>query len=368
MTALSTVRDRWHQQVERSALVGFVDALLRGAGQVMFQNNPLTGLLFLTGILYHSRMLAAAGALGLIVSTATALLLDVDRGLIRDGLFGFNGILVGIGLAFFLAPGLYLPVYILVSAAVSTVVMAALSRLLEPWGLPALTAPFVIATWLFLFAVYEFQLVQPGPLIAPLALDPQTASSTTLRPLVDSSVGAGLTVPNLAHALLRGVGQVMFQDSAVTGVFFLVGILVNSRIAGGMAALGSAVAAATALSLGADGWDVYHGLYGFNAVLSAIAVGGTFLVADLASVLYAAFAAVAGAVTMAFTTVLLGPLGMPALTAPFVLATWLFLLPAPSLGVLRSVSLAEVSTPEQARREALGLPDPGTPGPARFSR
>jgi hypothetical protein len=36
------------------AAVGAIDILLRGVGRVMFQNNPITGLLFLVGIFINS--------------------------------------------------------------------------------------------------------------------------------------------------------------------------------------------------------------------------------------------------------------------------------------------------------------------------
>ena len=32
--------DRWDELAQRSPAVGMVDTLLRGVGQVMFQNNP----------------------------------------------------------------------------------------------------------------------------------------------------------------------------------------------------------------------------------------------------------------------------------------------------------------------------------------
>ena len=39
----------------------------------------------------------------------------------------------------------------------------------------------------------------------------------------------GLTIVNLGHGLFR-VGEVMFEDNLLTGVIFLIAILVNSRI------------------------------------------------------------------------------------------------------------------------------------------
>jgi urea transporter len=341
------VADRWAGLAQRSPAVGAVDTLLRGVGQVMFQNNPLTGLLFLVGIFVNSFKLGGAGLLGLAASTLAAHLLGADRALIRAGLFGFNGILVGIALAFFFEFDLLLAVYIVLGAAVSTIVMMALINLLSPWDMPALTAPFVLTTWLLLFAVYQFDFLQPTTLIAPAAPDPAAAIQTELRELATGT--GGLTAANLAHGLFRGVGEVMFEDNLLTGVIFLVAIAVNSRISAAFAVLGSAVGLATALVVGGDGFTAYHGLYGFNAVLCAIAIGGLFYVLTWRSAIYALLAAAFSVVAFAAIAALLSPLGMPALTAPFVLTTWLFLWPKASFRALTPVAVADVTTAESIR-------------------
>jgi urea transporter len=339
--------DSWATMAERNPAVGAVDTLLRGVGQVMFQNNPLTGLLFLVGIFVNSFKLGGAGLLGLAASTLAAHLLGVDRALIRAGLFGFNGILVGIALAFFFEFDFLLAVYIVLGAAVSTIVMMALINLLAPWDMPALTAPFVLTTWLLLFAVYQFDSLQPTALIAPLTPEPGAAVQTALRELATGT--GGLTLANLAHGLFRGVGEVMFEDNLLTGVIFLIAILVNSRVSAVFAVLGSAVALLTALALGADGFSIYHGLFGFNAVLCAIALGGLFYVLTWKSAIYALLAAMFSVIAFGGIAVLLAPIGMPALTAPFVLTTWLFLWPKAGFRALEPVALADITTAENIR-------------------
>ena len=82
----------------------FVDYCLRGVGQVVFMNNPIAGLLILIGLFVASAWLGTAAVISWSSSTLVAILLGMDRGLIRAGLFGFNGILVGAGLSLFLAP------------------------------------------------------------------------------------------------------------------------------------------------------------------------------------------------------------------------------------------------------------------------
>jgi urea transporter len=355
MAALSAPRRAatgWSRLAQSNPAAGVVDTLLRGIGQVMFQNNPLTGLLFLAGIFVNSAKFGGSALLGLAASTLAAYVLGADRALIRAGLFGFNGVLVGIALAFFLEFDLLLAVYIVLGAAVSTVVMMALVNLLSPWDMPALTAPFVLTTWLLVAAVYQFSNVRPGELIVPLPLDPQASIQTELREL--ATAAAGLSAGNLVHALFRGIGEVMFQDNLWTGVIFLVAILVNSRISAAFAVLGSAAGLLTALAVGADGIAVFHGLYGFNAVLTAIALGGLFFVLTWRSAVYALVAAVFTTLAFAGIAVLLSPVGLPALTAPFVLVTWLFLLPKRGFRALEPVPVADVTTAERIRAAHTG--------------
>jgi hypothetical protein len=122
------------------AAVGAIDILLRGVGQVMFQNNPITGLLFLVGIFINSYEYGLTALLGLVVATFAAYLLGADRTLIRNGLFGFNGVLTGIALSVFLQWDWHVALYIILGAIVSTIAMMGLAKLLISWDIAPLTA------------------------------------------------------------------------------------------------------------------------------------------------------------------------------------------------------------------------------------
>jgi len=353
-TALERLTSPWDHLAQENPFVGFLDTLLRGTGQVMFQNNPLTGLLFLVGIFVNSALLGLAGVIGLIVSTLTAVILGADRTAIRAGLFGFNGILAGIGLAFFLQWNGTLVVYIVLVAILTSIVMMALVNWLGARDMPALTAPFVLSAWLFRFAIFQFPHLHPSALILPTPLDPRASVQTALRPLPTSLVGGGITAANLLVAFFRGIGEVFFQDNLITGIIFLIAILVNSRISALFAALGSLVGMLSALFLfGGNGYWVYHGLYGFNGVLTAIALGGLFFVLTWESAIYALVGALISTVVMAAISVLLSPIGMPALTAPFVLTAWLFIGTKAGFRMLHPVPLAAVTNAEHIRQNFL---------------
>lgn len=76
----------------------FVNYNLRGIGQVIFVNNPLSGLLILLALFIQSPWIGLMSIVGVVSSTVTAIALQLDRDTIRSGIFGYNGILVGAAL------------------------------------------------------------------------------------------------------------------------------------------------------------------------------------------------------------------------------------------------------------------------------
>ena len=55
-----------------------------------------------------------------------------------------------------MVPATMLWVYVVLGAAVSVVVMLAIANVVKTWSVAALTAPFVLTTWLLLLATYGF--------------------------------------------------------------------------------------------------------------------------------------------------------------------------------------------------------------------
>ncbi len=295
----------------------FLDSVLRGIGQVMLQNNSYAGLFFATGIFYNSILFGSAVLLGAAVSTATAMLFGAGRAQVRDGLFGFNGALVAIALLYFFEPGVLVWSYVVLAAACTTIVMAALLNVMSTWKMPALTAPFVLTTLLFVLASARFgHLHSTG--ILPTAGLPTAAT-----------VEGVVTVSTLVEGLFAGISQVFFQGNVITGVFFAAGLLVSSRIACAVALLGSLMGALVAWGMGAAEPAIRAGAFGFNPILTAIALGSGYFIFNAASAVYGVFAVITTAVVFAAMSAALEPLGMPALTSPFVLVVWLFLLASP---------------------------------------
>jgi urea transporter len=311
----------WESLCASSAVVRFVDHCLRGIGQVMFQDNPLSGALFFAAIVWGSvaaglPQVAIGGALAIVVATLTARLLRVDATALRSGLYGFNGVLVGLALATFIRTGPLLWAYVALGAAVSVVAMSATASALKTLGVPTLTFPFVLVTWLLLLATYGF---------AGLSGDALPAADVVMP--YESFAVAQLGVVDFLQAALLSVSQVFLKASIVAALLFLAGLAVNSLAAAVAAVAGAFVAVVTAHVLGAESDLITGGLLGFSPVLTAVALGTVFHPPGWRVAAYAALGTVFTVIAQAAFNVALTPLAIPALTAPFVLVTWLFLLP-----------------------------------------
>jgi len=311
----------WEGMCESSGMLRFVDRNLRGIGQVMFQDNPLSGLLFFIAVGWGSfaagvPQVAIGGLVAVLSGTLMAQWLRVEKASINAGLYGFNAYLVGLALATFMAPTPQLWVYVVFGSAVSVVVTIAITNVFKTWNVSALTAPFVLTAWLLLLATNLFSGLDGGalPPVGPIVP-------------IDAAAANPLQVAEFVQGIFTSITQVFLKGHGPAALLFLAGLAVNSIPAAVFGLVGAVAAVVTAHALGAESELVTAGLLGFNPVLTAIALGAVFYRPSPRVVAYLLIATVLSVIVQGALIAALTPFGIPTLTAAFVLVTWLFLLP-----------------------------------------
>lgn len=317
-----TLRRTWNTATEQNKLVQFIDVCLRGCSQVMLQNNPITGLLFFIAIFLGAHFqgmpqVGIACLLGTLVSSLTAYLYKLDSASLRAGLYGYNGCLVGIGMATFLHLSVYLWILVIFGAIISVIATESSVILLKKWNIPALNVPFVIVTWTLLLASYTFFSIRGMALPHPL-IPMQTGSLT----LPQGSYW-NLLVPDV----FRGVSEIFLMSNIIVGILFLLGLAINSIAAAGYAIIAAIISIVGTYLLQANLLSVNIGLYSFSAILTGIALGSTFNKPGFKVTLFAILGIIFAIFVQGALNTALLPIGIPTLTMPFALTTWLFLIP-----------------------------------------
>ena len=334
-------------------------ASLTAYAQVLFSGSPWAGLLFLLGTFVAVPAHGLAGLVGLASAQLWAWALRRPAAHLADGFYGFNGLLVGLALGLYFRPSPTFYLLLLVASLLAVVVGAALRNAAERlFGLPVLSLPFVLVSWVALLAARRFAAVE-------VALDP----------ILTQHLGESLVqpwAPDWAALYLRSLGAVFFQLSTASGALVLAGLLLASRWAALLSLLGFAAGASVYLSLGGRPSDLDAHFVAFNFLLPAIAVGGVFVLLRPASLALAEGAGALAAVLAAALLAFLDPYDLPVLALPFI-ATTLLILSALQTGVpggplspggLELVRSVPASPEENLRRvvyRARRYPDPSVP-------
>ncbi len=289
---------------------GPIRGILRGVGQVFFQENAWSGLCFIVGIAISSPLMAAGAVVGSVIGWGVGRVLKLDESEVAGGIHGFNPALVGIATFFFFKPGA-ICLALLAAGCLAATIVTWIMRRYVPF--PTYTTPFIVTTWGLYFLGIGLGAARVGS-------------------------GGPVGPVGFLGATAHGISQVMFQANAWTGLLFLVGIGLSewrhaAWVLGGsflgmlmgdyhMTPASRTIDAESLVGRGLAE-SVALGLYGYNATLAPVALylSRQSLVRPILGIVLA----------VVFTE-LVPMLGLPALTAPFVLATWLAL----SLGWLES--------------------------------
>lgn len=264
----------------------------------MFQNNSITGFLFLVGIFFASPIVGMGASLGLITATLTATIFRFDKSLIEQGLFGYNAQLIGAALASFLIPNFFMWSLIIIGSIVSVFVMRFMKKI------SPLTFPFVIISWLLLIIAHSNRL-------------PSSDNPTILNII---------NLEQYPIIIFKNISQVFLIESSLTGIIFLIAIGINSLWAMIFALVGAVTALVIAKLLGIEAALVLKGLFGFSAVLTAIALGTVFQKPSWRALFFVIIGVFLTIIIHLGMVQLFNHWNLPIFTAPFVFTTWIFLI------------------------------------------
>eukprot|EP00042_Codosiga_hollandica_P031279 m.188978 g.188978 ORF g.188978 m.188978 type:complete len:489 (-) comp53595_c0_seq2:120-1586(-) len=329
-----------------SPLLGFVDACLRGLGQVILVNNPISGILFLIASVINCHYCCILGMVGLVTSTLFAKIWAIPREAIQDGLYGYNGYLIGHAVAIYQANDhgdwnwlLVAPVVLLCTMVpfVTTALSLFIRNIVgKPSGV--FTFPFHIMTWIWLLTGERSLYFPNAPSGSPQLVN---ATTTETRAIFDYDwYQVGRAVP-------IGVGQVFFFGDFTSGLLVVAGVALYSRISGFFAVLGAAMGAFYAVAIGASETELYSGLWGYDATIVGITIGGLFVYLNAKAIPFTLMAILAAVMLHGALRVLLIPVGLPPLTFAAAVCNVVFTAIGPSFSGIIVLPLQLISSPEQ---------------------
>jgi len=318
--------------LNRSGCREYIRKIFLGYAQVYFSKKWIVGLLFLVST-FIIPVIGAAGLSGLVLSSLFARGLGFSKANGDDVFFDYNGLLTALALGLTYKVNIPFVMMLILSMFLCVLIGSTLRTLFEKYlYVPVLSLPFIITTWIVIAAGRRFH----GLIYTTQPFEIEFLNGFFPEPL---------------EFMFRSFGAAFFQLSIPAGCLVALGILIYSRHAFILASLSLYFASFFHISSGGSMGDLNGQWIGFNFALTAIAVGGMFVVPGIGSYSLALMGALVSSVVAAASLMILTPLGLPVLALPFVLTTMMILYPLRNRVSPRF--LQSITTPQESPEKNL---------------
>lgn len=280
-----------------------VTGIVRAYAEVFFLSRTMVGVVLLVGTLLNWDV-GLAGLISVAAACAFAKLTKLDARILQAGYYTYNPLLVGLSLGAHLSLSSRVAIYIAVAGVMTFLLTAAIVHAFRYFlNLPALSLPFVVASAITHTAALRYSALVPAP--------------REIEPFLTHDYG----LPLAMAGFLKSIGAVFFVPSVLVGGLFAVLLLVRSRILFLLAVGGYFFGTTLRGALSGSFDTVYTDVMSFNFMLTAMAVGGIFLIPSRTSFLTAAAAVAVSIVVVDAVQVFGYFFAVPAYTLPFNLVT-----------------------------------------------
>ncbi|MDB4583897.1 urea transporter [Draconibacterium sp.] len=252
-----------------------LSSVLNSYSQVFFSSSKLLAV-FLILISFFDYGAGMGGLVAVIIANLLAWFLGYNKYLLSSGLYGFNALLVGLGVGLFYEPSMQLFLLVAISAIITFFLTIVFQGVLGKYGLPFLSIPFLFGIWIVALAGVNLTALNISERGIFVYNELYALGGQTFVDFYD------FLENNIKSSFLRiyfhSLGAIFFQAHLLAGIVISLGLLIYSRITFVLSFLGFSVAFLFYNIVGIEFDSLGYTFIGFNYILTAIAIGGYFLV------------------------------------------------------------------------------------------
>ena len=300
----------------------FLESVLHSYSLIFFGKNNLLAvvLLLVTFLDYHTGL---AGLYVTIITNFAAYLIGLNSKKIISGYYGFNSLLVGLGLGIQFQPSIELYVILAFAALLTLLFTVSIEGVFQKYGIPYLTFPFLFAIWIITLATRQYEALIISERGIFVFNDLQNWGGLTLVKIYEWLNNLPLSESLVIY--FKSLGAIFFQYNILAGIIIAIALLVYSRISFLLSLIGFFSAYFFYNFIGANIDELNYNYIGFNYILTAIAIGGFLLIPSKYSFLWVVLLTPLISVFISGSTIALNILQLPVYSLAFNIVVIMFL-------------------------------------------
>lgn len=306
----------------KNILTDILRGIVNSYSQVFFSKSYFFAAILIF-VSFFDIYAGIAGVLSVIISNAFAILLGFDKKKVTDGAYGFNNLLVGLGIGLYYQPGFEFYLVLFFISILTLFITIGLEGVLGKYGLPYLSVPFLFGIWTVNIASKGYSDLAISERGVYNLNEMYTIGGMSMVKLYDWF--NNLAIPESLQIYFKSLSAILFQYHVFGGILIALGLLYYSRLAFLFSLIGFYTAFIFYNIIGANISELTYSYIGFNYILTAIAVGGFFIVPSRQSFLWVILLTPIVALVLTSTTYLFSFFGLSIFSLPFNIVVILFI-------------------------------------------
>lgn len=306
----------------RIAFPKYLESMLHSYSLVFFGKTNLFSIILLV-VTFFDLYTGLAGLTAVIITNTAAYLTGLNEIQVRQGSYGFNALLVGLGLGIQFQPEPAFFVVLLFAALLTLFITVSLEGIFRKYTIPYLTFPFLLAIWIISLATRFYDALE--------------ISERGIYTINFMHKWGGLLFVDIYHwfsniplpeslvIYFKSIGAIFFQYNLLAGVIIALGLLIHSRISFLLSLVGFFAAFGFYTFIGANISELNYNFIGFNFILSAIATGAFFVIPSVYSFLWVLLLTPIISLIITSGGIILDPLQLPIYSLAFNITVAMFL-------------------------------------------
>jgi len=297
----------------------FWEGFVNSYSQIFFSNNKILAYILLL-VSFFDIGAGLSGVIAILIGQITCVLFNFSHALLRDGTYTYNSLMVGLAIGMFYDFNLSFFILLLVISFLTLFITIWFSVSLGKRGLPMLSIPFLLGLWIIILGVDNFSALElkQKEILSLAKYFPELFTGVT------DFIGE-LPFANVIYLYLRSLGAIFFQFNDLAGLLTAIAILIYSRIGFLLSIFGFLIGYTFYYYLEGDFSQLIYSYIGFNFILTAIALGGFFVIPSRKSFLMLLLTIPIIAILISALHTLFTQFGLPLFSLPFNIVVLLFL-------------------------------------------
>ncbi len=296
--------------------------LLNSYAMVFFSKNRVFAWILLV-VSFFDPVAGISGLISVVTANSVARIIGFNRYNIQSGFYGFNALLVGLGIGVYFQFTIELMILLAFASLLTLFITIMLEGVIGKYGLPYLTISFLLSFWVVTLAARQYTGLHISERGIYQINEMYSLGGQRMISVYNWFDQLPLTPSVVTY--FKSLSAIFFQYHLLTGLLVAIGLLYYSRIAFLLSLIGFYSALAFYAVIGANFNELNYSFIGFNYILTAIAIGGFFIVASRTSFLWVILLTPLISILVSGSSVILGLLQLSTFSLPFNITVLLFI-------------------------------------------